>query len=201
MTLSVILSAASLLVCGFTFIYLQAYLRRRTGAERILSDFEEEVNRIIAGIDAAADRDITLLEDKAKSIRALLETLDRRIAAYARELDRRNTEESALNALGREPGSDKGVRTEGAYAALGRGLRSSIKVNPEEPPRQTPPEGQSAQPRFIRSANPVNAGTPLPEQVLELSRNGLSPDTIAAHLGVTLAEVDLALAMSARKKK
>jgi DNA-binding NarL/FixJ family response regulator len=186
MTLSIIFSAASLLICGFTFIYLQAYLRRRTGAERILADFEEEVNKIIAGIDAAADRDITLLEDKAKSIRALLETLDRRIAAYARELDRRNTPESPRNA--------EGARTEVAYAALGRGLRSTLKVNSPEPA----PAAEITEPRFIRSANPVKTKTPLSEQVLELSRNGFSEDTIAARLGVTLAEVDLALAMPER---
>jgi hypothetical protein len=188
MDLSVIFSAASLLISGFTFIYLQAYLRRRTGAERILAEFEEEVNKLIAGIDAAADRDITLLEDKAKSIKALLETLDRRIAVYARELDRRNTQESA----------------ESAYAALGKGLRSTLKVNPPEPESAALPGDpapgpaapvEAAGPRFIRSANPVKPKTPLTEQVLELSRNGFSPDTIAARLGVTLAEVDLALAM------
>ncbi|GHV73835.1 hypothetical protein AGMMS49940_11370 [Spirochaetia bacterium] len=216
MTLAVIFSAASLLICGFTFIYLQAYLRRRTGAERILADFEEEVNKIIAGIDAATDRDLTLLEDKAKATKALLETLDRRIAAYARELDRRNTQESARNALG----SDAARNTEGAYTALGRGLRSTLRVNPSETvdaPAQTPPampeaatmplaaqfpvpDGQSAEPRFIRSANPVKTRTPLTEQVLELSRNGFSPDTIATRLGVTLAEVDLALAMPEHEK-
>jgi hypothetical protein len=193
MTLSIIFSAASLLICGFAFIYLQAYLRRRTGAERILADFEEEVNKLIAGIDAAADRDITLLEDKAKSIKTLLETLDRRIAVYARELDRRNTQESART-------------TEGAYAALGRGLRSTLKVNPPglaDDPAPDPvvpamPEAAPA-PQFIRSPNPVKAKTPLTEQVLELSRNGFSPDTVAARLGVTLAEVDLALAMAERK--
>jgi hypothetical protein len=193
MTLSVIFSAASLLICGFAFIYLQAYLRRRTGAERILADFKERTNEIIAAADAAADRDLTLLEDKAKSIKALLETLDRRIAAYARELDRRNTPESARN-------------TEGAYAALGGNLRSSLRVNPPEtepaaapsPTAPVVPETASPGPRFIRSANPVKAKTPLIEQVLELSRNGFSPDTIAARLGVTLAEVDLALAMPER---
>jgi hypothetical protein len=232
MTLSIIFSAASLLICGFAFIYLQAYLRRRTGAERILADFEEEVNKLIAGIDAATDRDITLLEDKAKSIKALLETLDRRIAAYARELDRRNTQESALNALGGDapdsPGKPatrtaEGARTEDAYAALGRGIRSSLRVNPLEPqpaaaltgladdhtqspvipviPEPVPvQDSQSPGPRFIRSANPIKARTPLTEQVLELARNGFSPETIAARLGVTLAEVNLALAMSERKK-
>jgi hypothetical protein len=235
MTLSVIFSAASLIICGFSFIWLLGYLRRRTGAERILRDFEEEVDRLIAGIDLAAERNLTLLEDKAKSIKALLETLDRRIAAYARELDRRNTQETVLDALTRESGSAdpraNDVRTEDAYAALGRGrgLRSSLEVKlpevgaplpgspgpdipvvspapvtgPAAAPSVLPvPEteaeaGQS--PRVIRSPNPVKAKTPLTERVLELSRNGFSAETIAARLGVTIAEVDLALAMSERR--
>jgi hypothetical protein len=239
MALSVVLSAASLIICGFSFIYFQGYLRRRTGAERLLADFEEEVNKIIAGIDAATDRDITLLEDKAKSIKALLETLDKRLAVYAREVDRHSAQDAALTALGgAEPSiagkpAPRGVRTEEAYTALGRGLKS-LRVYPaappvppgpalgtpfaaeEEPPPVTPadspdpPSGESAeinpaegafpQPRFVRSANPVKSRTPLTERALELSRNGFSPDTIAARLGVTIAEVDLALAISERKK-
>ncbi|MDR2740302.1 MAG: hypothetical protein LBB68_10800 [Treponema sp.] len=233
MTLSVIFSAASLIICGFFFIWLLGYLRRRTSAERILKDFEEEVDRLIAGIDLAAERNLTLLEDKAKSIKALLETLDRRIAAYARELDRRNTQETVLDALARESGSvdlrATGAQTEDAYTALGRGrgLRSSLEVKlpeagvplpespgpdipaappppvidpmaaPSVPPVSEPEAGQS--PRFIRSPSPIKTKTPLTERVLELSRNGFSAETIAARLGVTIAEVDLAMAMSERR--
>jgi hypothetical protein len=195
MALSLVFSAASLVISGFSFIYLLAYLRRRTGARRILEDFEEEVNKLIAGIDAAADRDITLLEDRSAALKAMLETLDRRIATYARELDRREKQETA-------------------YAALGRGLRSSLKVSPPEPPpaaapdaagqdgpAETPgsaepaPEELSAQPRFIRSATPVKPTISLAEQARELYRNGFSPETIAIRLGATLAEIDLALAL------
>jgi hypothetical protein len=210
MALSVVFSAASLLICGFSFIGLMGYLRRRTGARRILEDFEEEVNRLIAGIDAAADRDITLLEDRSAAIKAMLETLDRRLAAYARELERREKQEAALEALAPEEGSTgTGARAEGAYAALGRGLRSSLRVNPPEPP--APPSGAppapeggpvgsvaaepSPQPRFVRSATPVRTRTPLAEQARELYRNGFSPETIAVRLGATLAEINLALAL------
>jgi hypothetical protein len=203
MTLSVVFAGASLVISGFSFIYLLGYLRRRTGARRILEDFEEEVNKLIAGIDAAADRDITLLEDRSAALKALLETLDRRIAAYARELERREKQETAFEALAPE-----GARTEGAYAALGRGLRSSLRVSSPEPPPAAPPSGTASgpvdssgpgepppQPRFVRSAAPVRAKAPLAEQARELHRNGFSPETIAARLGATLAEIDLALAL------
>jgi hypothetical protein len=196
MALALVFSAAGLVISGFSFVYLLAYLRRRTGARRILEDFEEEVNKLIAGIDAAADRDITLLEDRSAALKALLDTLDRRIATYARELDRREQQETA-------------------YAALGRGLRSSLRVSPpvpasESPPElvpeplpapppeptpELPPEEPAEQPRFIRSATPVKPAIPLAEQARELYRNGFSPETIAIRLGATLAEIDLALAL------
>jgi hypothetical protein len=195
MALALVFAAASLLISGFSFIYLLGYLRRRTGARRILEDFEEEVNKLIAGIDAAADRDITLLEDRSAALKAMLETLDRRIASYARELDRREKQEAA-------------------YAALGRGLRSSLRVSPPAPPPaaapdaasrdgsvempgpvEPAPEEPSKQPRFIRSATPVKPKIPLAERARELYRNGFSPETIAIRLGATLAEIDLALAL------
>jgi hypothetical protein len=188
MTLSLIFAAASLLISGFSFIYLLSYLRRRTGARRILEDFEEEVNELIAGIDAAADRDITLLEDRSASVKAMVETLDRRIAAYARELDRR-------------------AKQEAAYAALGRGIRSSLAVNQgssdaaepegaaEDAPGPVEPPQEEAQPLFIRSANPIKPKIPLAEQARELHRSGFSPETIAIRLGATLAEIDLALGL------
>jgi hypothetical protein len=214
MGLSLVFSAASLILCGFSCIFLLGYLRRRTGARRILEDFEEEVNRLIAGIDAAADRDITLLEDRSAAVKAMLETLDRRLAAYARELERREKQEAALEALAPED-ADRGARTEGAYAALGRGIRSSLRVNPPEPP--APPAGSAAAPletaeqpgpadpsgagapssgpRFVRPSAPVRSGMPLAEQARELYRNGFSPETIAVRLGATLAEINLALAL------
>jgi hypothetical protein len=219
-TLSLVFSAASLILCGFSFIYLLGYLRRRTGARRILEDFEEEVNKLIAGIDAAADRDITLLEDRSTALKAMLETLDRRIASYARELERREKQEAALEALSPEGGSKAAVsgaeRTEGAYAALGRGLRSSLRIDPGAPPGpaaspgsaappgpaaqpgpvEAEPEGAAPEPRFIRSANPIKPKAPLAEQALELYRNGFSPETIAVRLGATLAEINLALALA-----
>jgi hypothetical protein len=212
MTLSLGFSAAALLIGIFSFIGLLRYIRLRTGAKHILGEVEQEVNRLVADIDAVTDRDITLLEDKSAAIKAMLETLDRRLATYARELERREKQEAALNALGsgaRKPG------TEDAYVALGRGLRSSLRVDTPEPPASASsgpaeppgpassapsvepvPEDSSPEPRFIRSANPVKPRASLSEQAQELYRSGFSPETIAVRLGVTVAEVNLALALA-----
>jgi hypothetical protein len=200
MTLALIFSAASLLICGFSFIYFQAYLRRRTGAKRILAEFEEEADKIIATIDVAADRDITLVEERIKSLKAILETADRRIAACARELDSRAAQEAAYAALGASAGRQMspaprtGKVVSPADSSPGAGMGPAPDAHSET-------ISLPLSPRFIRSPTPVKPKPrPLTERVSELSRNGLSPEAIAARLGVTISEVDLALAVGERRQ-
>jgi hypothetical protein len=205
MTLALLFSAASLLICGFSFIYFQAYLRRRTGTKRILAEFEDEVNNIIATIDAATDRDITLVEERVKALKTLVDTADRRIAAYAREMDRHAAQEAAYAALSNAPPPQPPAAP---AAKPGSAARQA------KPAASAPQAGNSVDralsggtialplgPRFIHSPNPVKPKPrPLTERVSELSQNGLSPEAIAARLGVAISEVDLALAVSERRQ-
>ncbi|MDR0710277.1 MAG: hypothetical protein LBF77_09445, partial [Spirochaetaceae bacterium] len=84
MTTALILSAGSIILSGFTFVFFLNYLKRRTGRDRILSellaDLREEAAKIEREINAVTDRDVTLVEDRVKTLRALLEDTDRRIA-------------------------------------------------------------------------------------------------------------------------
>jgi hypothetical protein len=216
MALAIVFSAASLLICGFSFIYFQAYLRRRTGAKRILAEFEEEVNNIVATIDAAADRDITLVEERVRSLKTLLDAADRRIAAYAREMDSRASQETAYAALnqggGLAPSAPEPPHTEKpapqpAYSepSAASPAATAARANPDPVARAKSggtialPLGEG--PRFIKSPSPVKPKPrPLTERVSELSQNGLSPEAIASRLGVTISEVDLALAVSERRQ-
>jgi hypothetical protein len=106
MTSVLILSAGSLILSGFTFVFFLNYLKRRTSRERVLAeltaDFREEAAKIEREINAVTDRDVTLVEDRVKTLRALLEDADRRIAAYVREFERRRSEEETFAALDRE---------------------------------------------------------------------------------------------------
>jgi hypothetical protein len=126
---ALIFSAGSLILCGFSFVFFLTYLKRRTGRDRILSellaDLREEAAKIEREINAVTDRDITLVEDRVKTLRALLEDTDRRIAVYAREFERRRSQEETFAALDGEippempPGTVKNTRTAagGAYPA------------------------------------------------------------------------------------
>lgn len=226
MDLSSFVSVASLLLWAAAFLYFRSYLKRRTGADRLLTEFRVEVEKLIAEIDAATDRDATLVEERVRTLRAMLEDADRRIASYTRELDRRGSEERAYAELGRRASRPfRGVDGEPAAPAPTPPVPSvPSPARPTPAPNIVEPQsvGQitgnapravadaeptpddigpvsSPGPRFIRAATPIEPkAAPFAERVAELYRAGFSADLIAKRLGATVAEVDLAIALTGR---
>jgi hypothetical protein len=190
MLLPILFSSASLILWGISFVFFYSYLRRRTGPRRILGEFREEADKLIAEIDAITDRDAALVGERIKNLRSLLEDADRRIAVYTKVLD-------------------KGKKEEAVYVELGqkRSLLSAREERPPEktgdqaasnpPPLRAVPEGEGEIPKEPERP-PAPPEAPLPtfaEQVENLAAAGLAPELIASRLGATLAEVDLAIAL------
>ncbi|MDR3171023.1 MAG: hypothetical protein LBU17_05255 [Treponema sp.] len=171
MNISLIFSAASLILCAFFFVYFRAYLRRRTGPDRLLAEFREEVYKLIAEIDAATDKDSLLVEERIKSLRTILADVDKRISIQVRELDRQRFQEDA-------------------YAQLGKRY-ASTKADGFAPVYDEMPHG----PRIV-SREITLKPLPFAEQVAELSRAGFSANLIATRLGVSISEVELAIAIA-----
>jgi hypothetical protein len=220
-----VLSVSTLIACVFFFIYCRAYLRRRTGSERILAEFREEVYKLIAEIDAATDKDALLVEERIKTLRAILEEVDKRISVHLREVDRRQFQEEAYAELGRKrsmtsPFSAVIQPFPKAYDLFsGSSAKTSTEADSQEPeaaekeipaaasaavgftaPTDTPPlKREPVGPRIVRAQREITPKPlPFPEQVAELSKAGLSASLIAARLGVSLSEVELAIAISER---
>jgi hypothetical protein len=213
MTLSILFSAAALVLSGFSFLFFRSYLKRRTGRERILGEFRDEIDKLIAEIDGAADRDAALVEERIKSLRALLEDTDKRIALYTRELERRQSQESAYRELGKnrfrpaeppvpEPAVPEAVVPEAPASGQEKALPPS-GAPPASPPVPAEPSHGPAlkpeppsRPRFVRAPQGIAPKPPpFAEQVAELYREGFSAELIASRLGAALAEVDLAIAI------
>jgi hypothetical protein len=169
MTLALVFSAASLILCGFFFLYFQSYLRRKTAPQEILEDYREEVNKLIIEIDAATERDAYLVEERIKSVKNILEELDKKIEIYVREFERRRSTETVYNSLGRN---------------------AKPAASPPEP--LLPEAGKNP----AAEAPDQNPGPrPLKEQVAALAARGFSPDAIAARLKVSISEVELIIAL------
>jgi hypothetical protein len=198
MTMPLVLSAASLCLCVCGFFFFRRYIERKTAARELLADYRTEVYRLIAEIDAAADRDSLLVEERIKTLKQLLEDTDRRISVYMRELQRSRAGEAM-------------------YASLGRGIRAALDSRPpqletpdapisqelpfpqespipQEPPAPfKPPASPSSAPSNIPAAKRKPKKTKIKVQIAEMAAEGLSPAEIASRLNLSLTEVDLAL--------
>ncbi|GHT92571.1 hypothetical protein FACS1894140_4800 [Spirochaetia bacterium] len=179
MTFSVIFSGASLVLCGFFFIYFSLYIKRRTERANILEDYQDEVHKLIADIDSATDRDVTLVEDRITTLKQLLEDVDKRIAVLSREQDRRRSVDTI-------------------YSSLGRQMKVTVQ-EPAAPVVLPEPVPERPAPAAVPAVDAGGSKASFAERVAELSRAGFAPDLIAARLGVSLSEVELAIAVSRRK--
>jgi len=212
MTVALVLSSASLCLCVCGFFFFRWYIERKTAARELLADYREEVYRLIAEIDAAADRDSLLVEERIKTLKQLLEDTDRRISVYMRELQRSKAGEAM-------------------YSSLGRGIRAALDSRPPQletpvsqesptsqelpfpkespvPQEPSPPQEPSAflKPAVSASSAPSNTAaakrkpkkTKIKVQIAEMSAEGLSPAEIASRLNLSLTEVDLALNLMKR---
>ncbi|MDR3248888.1 MAG: hypothetical protein LBT39_08880 [Treponema sp.] len=186
MTLQIIFSGVSLVLCAFFFVYFHIYIRRRTSHENILANYRDEVNRLIADIDSATDRDAQLVEDRIATLRKTLDEADRRISLLSRDLERRRPGMELYTSLGtKQPPLSEPLRATAAASPVPVLTPPPVYVapSPTVPPMEPPAEP------------PVR---PLTERVADLSRQGISPELIAARLELSLSEVELALAVSRR---
>lgn len=180
-----VLIAVTLIIWTLGFLYFRNYLRRRTGSRRILAEFQEEVDKLIAQINTAGDQGLTLMEDRISSLKKLLEETDRRIAVYKKETDRRAMHDRAYAEMGKKTI----VKTE--------------EVVPSQPAESTDTDVQLSTegPRFVRSSIRVEPKKPFAEQVFHLAKAGFSVELIAKNLGTSIAEVELAIALAERNKE
>ena len=190
MNITYIILIISISFCVLIFFYFKWYIKRRTSASELLSEYRTEVYRLIAEIDAATDRDSMLVEDRIKKLKVILDDTDKRISVYTRELDRSRTGEAL-------------------YTSLGRGIRAALKTPAEIPPPQpklksvpVPNESKTPAPPPAEtqpSAPLKNSSKRLIRvQIETLVSEGLSPSEIASRLGISIAEVELAMNLMGR---
>lgn len=106
--LPLLLSVSAFLISAVSFFFFRAYLKRRTGQERILAELREEVNNILKSINETVDRDISLIEEREKILKSLLTDIEKRVKVYIREMETRKEAESAYAALSPKKSSGGG---------------------------------------------------------------------------------------------
>jgi len=206
--ISLFISIFCLAFCLIFFFYVKWYIKRKISATELLAEYRAEVYRLNADINAVTDRDLMLVEDRIKKLKEILEDTDKRIKVYVQELDRSRTGEAL-------------------YTSLGRGIRAALKT-PSETPPESPYESpsrpehapalstqmpkltlvrqESAPAPVSPSASSPSAPKPpskrqIRAQIDEMVKEGVSPSDIASGLGISIAEVDLAMNLMQSRKK
>ena len=191
MYLAFLLSAAALLVCIVSVIYLKSHIKSKTSLQflqnEILKDIREEVNSILSAIDEATERDISLIEERERSMKKLLDDIDRRMKVYVREMEQQRNSVRILSSLS-SPISAENSETDPAFPLpefIVKAEQTGQGAEQGEPSQESPPEPQK----------PANSA----EQVRELLRSGFSPSVVAARLEISIAEVELVAALYERQ--
>jgi len=199
MTIPFVLSAASLCIVVFSFFFFRRYIARKTAAGELLADYRAEVYRLIAEIDAAADRDSLLVEERIKTLKKLMDDTDRRISVYMRELQRSRDGEAMYATLGRgiraaldsrTPQLEQekttelhGEKKEDTDKTENTDTKNSVLLRGDKDSEPTPPASRK------RGAKKPK----IKMQIAEMAALGLPPEKIASRLKLSIAEVELAL--------
>lgn len=221
----IIAIAAQVVACAALVFWTRAKVRSSLGSGAELERIRREIGALMAELDASADRNITVLEDRLSALKELVATADRRIASLDKELTRRQAEASVYDRLGRFSGPPGEARPAAELAPSARPAPppqtqpyTQASQPASQPPypqasqqalpqasRQQRPEPPAAEPSasipFIRfSEKPLPIEEPFADKVLSLSRRGFSSDIIAARLKATMAEVDLVLSLEQERR-
>jgi hypothetical protein len=202
--LSFIISILSLVFCILFSLYTRWYINRRTSASGLLEEYRSEVYRLNAEIDAVTDRDAQLVEERIKKLKEILEDADKRLKGYDLDIERNRAGEALYTSLGRgiraalkTPAETSPVPTHAPAPELSKQMPKLTPVRQEIPPAAPAPVSP---PVSAPSAQKPPSNRQIRVQIEELVKEGLAPAEIASRLGVSIAEVDLAMNLMIGRK-
>jgi hypothetical protein len=198
-TLAGILLLAAGEVAGFFAIWflLKARIRRYLELDELLAGVREEARSLVTELNATADRNVSLVEDRIASLRELLSEVDKRLGIARRELENREVEKEVYARLSqRRPIVPSSQPSTPAHERPHE--RPHERAQEPIPLTLGGSEGASepiAMPEIRVAAEPVKALKNRRESAVDLHRKGFSAEIIAARLGATVAEIELLVEM------
>lgn len=180
--------AIQILVSVILIVWTRVRVRRALGSEEELDRIRREIGSLIIELDASADRNITVLEDRLTTLKDMIIESDKRIAILSNDRGKRQPEPSVYDRMGRK--AIQQPRPEDV---------SQLESETSESAARRPVD--AADIPFIRfSEKPLSIEEPFADKVLSLSRKGFSSDIIAARLGATITEVEMVLSMERERE-
>jgi hypothetical protein len=191
MNLNFIILLIGMSFCLVMFFFTKWYIKKRTSTFGLLPDEKIEVSRLIMEINAVTDRNLLLIEDRIKQLKEILDDTDKRISVYIKELEKSRTGEALYTNLGR--GIRAALKTETSVSPHLSAVTPDLEIEPKVTPAvEIQPELQFTRPK-LQSKRQIRSSIDL------LLSEGLPPEEIASRLGISIAEVGLAMNIRQRK--
>ena len=217
-----LLLAVNLVVLGLIFLYVRGKVRKALEMEGLMDNLRKEVGELVRDLNQTTDRNITLLEDSLRALKQATEEADRRVTVLRREAERRSTESAVYDRLGRLrsetaasvppetplPSPEFEIKRPAPAVSGPAVVERRAADIPKSPSAATSDAekdsnlgpGDSASIPFVSfSSSPIRPKPPVRDEVLSLSRRGISSELIAAKLGITVAEVELIVSLEEQK--
>lgn len=158
---------------GFVILFFlfKNRINQKLNARERVKELEAEINALLAQFNGAADRNITILEERILKLEDLLRRADHRI-----KLLQEKVKEESKNFVASEPSS------QGVYVKLGNNQHlnaASMKMSKITPNIVGQPKSEE-----------------LHEKVFKLYEDGVSVENIAHHFNISISEVKLILGLS-----
>ena len=187
MDIYILIAVINLALCVLLFFYFRLYMKHNSIVNEQLAEQKIEIQRLIADIDIATDRDSLLVEERIKTLKNLLDDADKKISVYVKELERGRAGDSVYAKLGRTSAVFPAVQEENKDAAS--------ETAKHEPGAADKPAAKQLK---TKAESPQNQKPDIRVQIAELAAKGNDPVKIAAKLKISVSEVDLALSLLGR---
>jgi len=160
------------------FLYNRRYLKRTLDPQGLLTEVREEINQVLTEMNNVTDRNIDIMEDRIQKIRGLIQETDKKIILFQRELKKGDKEPIIYSHLVRRMPL-KPVESQG---------ESQVESPRPSQEASLPKEPEEEKKKAVSNK----------ERVVQLYRQGFSPDIIASRVGITMGEVELIISLQGR---
>jgi hypothetical protein len=174
-------------------IFFHKRIENRMKPDQLIGRLREEVNGVVAELNQATDRNISVLEDRLEAINKALERADRAVKVLQRESERRE-------GAGLGSGGGGGADQERPWRYNDILQRAAAKPPPSTGvlQAQVEPSQQETKPT-AEGADPNGRSPSKKERILDLHRKGIASNIIAGRVGSTVGEVELVISLSEGK--
>jgi len=96
MTILLTILVNAVLLAGF-FIYINRKIDVKLRPDSILDQIRREINSLVVELNQTTDRNVSLIEERVRSLNALLNQADRRIGVMKREVEQQESAGQTYN--------------------------------------------------------------------------------------------------------